>query len=75
MNKIFNFDKEKFRREQDQMRELAKETKRGKAAAQSVKTTIDESDFGVKALAGIAALALFARQMGMNTDILKLQHK
>ena len=30
MNKIFNFDKEKFRREQDQMRELAKEaTKRG----------------------------------------------
>ena len=73
MNKIFNFDKEKFRREQDQMRELAKEaTKRGAAAAQSVKTTIDESDFGVKALAGMFALALFARQMGMNTDILKL---
>ena len=45
MNKIFNFDKEKFRREQDQMRELAKEaTKRGAAAAQSVKTTIDEYD-------------------------------
>ena len=73
MNKIFNFDKEKFRREQDQMRELAKEaTQRGAAAAQSVRTTIDESDFGVKALAGIAALVFFAKQLGMNTDVLKL---
>ena len=73
MNKMFNFDKEKFRREQDQMRELAKEaSKKGAAAATAIKTEIDESDFSMKALAGVAALALFAKQLGMNTDVFKL---
>ena len=69
----FAFDKERFRRERDQLREQNKE-KLGEAGAGIQLPGTEEltGGFGVKALAALAALAFFAKDLGMNTDILKL---
>ena len=72
---MFAFDKEKFARERDQARELRKEKKDAVISGEPAKGISGEDltgGFGAKGLAAIAGLAVFANQMGMNTDILKL---
>jgi|TARA_B100001094_G_C18153071_1_gene784835 hypothetical protein len=70
---MFSFDKERFRRERDQLREQNKE-KLGEAGPGLALPGVEEmtGGFGAKALAGIAALAFFAKSLGADTDILKL---
>ena len=70
---MFAFDKERFRRERDQLREQNKE-KLGEAGPGLALPGISEmtGGFGTKALAGIAALAFFAKSLGADTDVLKL---
>ena len=72
---MFAFDKEKFARERDQARELRKEKKDAVISGEPAKGISGEDltgGFGAKGLAAIAGLAVFAKQMGMDTDILKL---
>ena len=73
---MFAFDKNRFARERDQAREVAKE-KREVANATGGGVGIPSAaemtgGLGPAALAGIASLAYFAKELGMNTDILKL---
>lgn len=72
---MFAFDKTRFQRERDQQREMAKEALQAPAAGGAGGGLGMEDvtgGFGAKGLAAIAALAFFAKDMGMNTDILKL---
>ena len=72
---MFAFDKTRFQRERDQQREMAKEALSAPAAGGAGGGMGMEDitgGFGAKGLAAIAALAFFAKDMGMNTDILKL---
>ena len=72
---MFAFDKEKFARERDQARELRKEKRDAVISGEPAKGISGEDltgGFGAKGLAAIAGLAVFAKQMGMDTDILKL---
>ena len=71
---MFAFDKNKFARDRDQAREKEKEElKAGEGGPTTVSQIPDlTGDMGMKGLAAIAGLAFFAKQMGMNTDILKL---
>ena len=72
---MFAFDKTRFQRERDQQREMAKEALQAPAAGGAGGGMGMEDitgGFGAKGLAAIAALAFFAKDMGMNTDILKL---
>ena len=72
---MFAFDKEKFARERDQARELRKEKRDAVISGEPTKGISGEDltgGFGAKGLAAIAGLAVFAKQMGMDTDILKL---
>ena len=72
---MFAFDKEKFARERDQARELRKEKRDAVISSEPTKGISGEDltgGFGAKGLAAIAGLAVFAKQMGMDTDILKL---
>jgi len=72
---MFAFDKEKFARERDQAAELRKERKESIINAEPGKGITGEQltgGMGVKALGAIAGLAFFAKELGMNTDILKL---
>ena len=72
---MFAFDKTRFQRERDQQREAAKEALQAPAAGGAGGGMGMEDitgGFGAKGLAAIAALAFFAKDMGMNTDILKL---
>ena len=72
---MFAFDREKFARERDQARELRKEKKDAVISGEPAKGISGEDltgGFGAKGLAAIAGLAVFAKQMGMDTDILKL---
>ena len=73
---MFAFDKTRFQRERDQQREAAKEALGAPSGGEGGGglPSMEEmtGGFGAKGLAAIGALALFAQQMGMNTDILKL---
>ena len=69
----FAFDKERFRRERDQLREQNKEMLG--TPGEGIQLPGAEAitgGFGVKGLAALAALAFFMKDIGMNTDILKL---
>ena len=69
----FAFDKERFRRERDQLRERNKEMLA--TPGEGIQLPGAEAmtgGFGVKGLAALAALAFFMKDIGMNTDILKL---
>lgn len=69
----FAFDKERFRRERDQLREQNKENLRQRGeGVQLPGAEALTGGFGVKGLAALAALAFFMKDIGMNTDILKL---
>jgi len=76
LKQMFAFDKSRFQRERDQQREADKERIQGPTdgAGGGGGLTKDEitGGFGAAALAGITALAFFAKDLGMNTDILKL---
>ena len=75
LKQMFAFDKSRFQRERDQQREMAKEALQAPAAGGAGGGMGMEDitgGFGAKGLAAIAALAFFAKDMGMNTDILKL---
>ena len=76
LKQMFAFDKSRFQRERDQQREADKERIQAPSdgAGGGGGLTKDEitGGFGAAALAGIAALAFFAKDLGMNTDILKL---
>ena len=76
LKQMFAFDKSRFQRERDQQRETDKERIKAPSdgAGGGGGLTKDEitGGFGAAALAGIAALAFFAKDLGMNTDILKL---
>ena len=76
LKQMFAFDKTRFQRDRDQQRESDKERIQGPSdgAGGGGGLTKDEitGGFGAAALAGIAALAFFAKDLGMNTDILKL---
>ena len=71
----FGFDKEKFRREQDARREAEKERLKAKLSGdQSIKLPTKEEatgGFGKLALGGIAALAVFAKELNVD-EILRL---
>jgi len=72
---MFAFDKTRFQRERDQQREAAKEALAAPSAGGGGGLPSMEEmtgGFGAKGLAAIAALAFFAKGMGVNTDILKL---
>ena len=70
---MFAFDKERFRRERDQLRERNKEALATPGADIQLPGAEElTGGFGVKALAALGALAYFAKDLGMNTDILKL---
>ena len=74
---MFSFDKEKFARMRDQSREVRKEKLDAKIAANAQGGGMPSGEeitggFGVKGLAAIAGLAFFAKELGANTDILKL---
>ena len=74
LSKMFAFDKTRFARERDQSRELEKE-KREVQNTQTVGMPSPQEmtgGLGAKGLAAIAGLAFFAKELGMNTDILKL---
>jgi len=73
MKSMFVFDKEAFRRERDQARELAKE-KQIAASNSSIKLPTKEEatgDLKIKGLAALAALAVFAKSIGVE-DVLRL---
>ena len=74
LQKMFQFDKDQFARNRDQSTELRKEAREGSARDMDSPIKADEltGGLGATGLAAIAALALFAKEMGMNTDILKL---
>tara|TARA_Y200000002_G_scaffold39313_1_gene28698 strand:- start:4817 stop:6676 length:1860 start_codon:yes stop_codon:yes gene_type:complete len=74
LKKMFQFDKDQFARNRDQSAELRKEGREGSARDMDSPIKKDELTGGLGALGlgAIAALALFAKEMGMNTDILKL---
>ena len=76
LKQMFAFDKSRFQRERDQQRERDKEkiSAPSDGAGGGGGLTKDEitGGFGAAALAGITALAFFAKDLGMNTDILKL---
>ena len=72
---MFAFDKTRFQRDRDQQREQAKEAlaaPTGGAGGGGLGMDDITGGFGAKGLAAIAALAFFAKDLGMNTDILKL---
>ena len=72
---MFAFDKTRFQRDRDQQREQSKElleAPSGGGEGGGPKMEDLTGGMGAKGLAAVAALALFAKQMGMNTDILKL---
>jgi len=72
---MFAFDKQRFARERDQSREVRKEKTEQKLAEGPGKGISGEDltgGLGAKGIAAIAALAFFAKELGMNTDILKL---
>ena len=72
---MFAFDKTRFQRDRDQQREAAKEAlgaPTGGGGGGGLTGEDLTGGFGAKGLAAIGALAYFAQQMGMNTDILKL---
>ena len=72
---MFAFDKTRFARDRDQQREQAKEALNaptGGGGGDMPSMGDMTGGFGAKGLAAIAALAFFAKEMGMNTDILKL---
>ena len=72
---MFAFDKTRFQRDRDQQREAAKEALGAPTGGEGGGGLTGEDltgGFGAKGLAAIAALAFFAKDMGMNTDILKL---
>ena len=69
----FAFDKERFRRERDQLREQNKEMLATPGAGIQLPGAEEMTGgFGVKGLAALAALAFFMKDIGLNTDILKL---
>ena len=69
----FGFDKERFRRERDQLREQNKESLSTPGAGIQLPGVQEMTGgFGVKGLAAIGALVFFAKELGANTDILKL---
>lgn len=75
LREMFAFDKSKFARDRDQARELEKE--KTKVANETGSTGLaNATDFtgglGAAGLAAIASLAYFAKELGANTDILKL---
>ena len=77
LSKMFAFDKAKFARLRDQSREEEKEKSDIKQAMSYGPQLPGNSGkgsagLGLKGLAAIAGLALFAKGMGANTDILKL---
>ena len=73
---MFAFDKTRFQRDRDQQREAAKEALKAPAGGGEGGGMPSMEDmtggFGMKGIAALAALAFFAKEMGMNTDILKL---
>ena len=72
---MFAFDKTRFQRDRDQQREAAKEALKAPAGGEGGGMPSMEDmtgGFGAKGIAALAALAFFAKEMGMNTDILKL---
>ena len=72
---MFAFDKNRFARERDQARENRQEKARAITSAEPGKGISGSDltgDMGMKGLAAIAGLAFFAKELGMNTDILKL---
>ena len=71
---MFAFDKTRFQRDRDQQREAAKEALAAPVGPGGGGPSMEDmtGGFGAKGLAAIAALAFFAKEMGMNTDILKL---
>src|SRR6056300_1259266 len=73
MKSMFVFDKDAFRRERDQARELAKEKNLAASNSSVALPTKSEAtgDFGVKGIAAIGALALFAKSIGVE-DVLRL---
>src|SRR5210317_317425 len=73
MRQMFAFDKDAFRRERDQARELAKEKNLAASNSSVALPTKSEAtgDFGVKGIAAIGALALFAKSIGVE-DVLRL---
>ena len=73
MRQMFAFDKDAFRRERDQARELAKEKQIAASNSSVALPTKSEAtgDFGVKGIAALGALALFMKQIGME-DVLRL---
>ena len=76
LKSMFAFDKSRFQRERDQQREVDKEKVMAPSDGAGGGGGLDKDaltgGFGPAALAGIAALAFFAKDLGMNTDILKL---
>lgn len=74
MKQIFAFDKDRFARERDQAREIAKE----KSIAESNSSTdsgplqIPEASDLAKAVGAAGALIYFFKQLGFDSDILKL---
>ena len=76
LKQMFAFDKTRFQRERDQQREADKESIQGPSdgAGGGGGLTKDEitGGLGAAGLAAIASLAFFAKELGMNTDILKL---
>ena len=76
LKSMFAFDKSRFQRERDQQRENDKERIQGPSDGAGGGGGLSKDDitggFGAAGLAAIAALAFFAKDMGMNTDILKL---
>ena len=73
---MFAFDKTRFQRDRDQQREAAKEALKAPSGGGEGGGGMGMGDitggFGAKGIAAIAALAFFAKSMGVNTDILKL---
>ncbi len=76
LKEMFAFDKTRFQRDRDQQREEAKEAlaaPTGGGGGGGLPSMEEMTGgFGAKGIAAIAALAFFAKGMGVNTDILKL---
>ena len=72
---MFAFDKTRFQRDRDQQREAAKEALKAPAGGEGGGMPSMEDmtgGFGAKGMFALVAFAFFAKEMGMNTDILKL---